>query len=268
MKPAHVFLFFLIVTSTVLFPIAKGSSQDLMESPLLAEAFRKAGVSGTFVLLDPNQGKFMVHNAKRANTRFVPASTFKIPNTLIALDCGAVTNVDEVLPYGGKPQPYPNWEKDMSLRDAMPISNVPIYQELARRVGLEQMNAGLKKLGYGNEETGSVVDRFWLDGPLEISAVEQTRFLQSLAKGELPFPEQNLEAVREISLLETKQNRELHGKTGWARSAKPGVGWFVGWVKQGDSIWPFALNLEMDDADALPTRVTLAKECLEILGAW
>src|SRR5690606_10185028 len=120
---------------------------------------------------------------------FVPASTFKIPNTLIGLATGAVKSVDEIFPYGGQPQPFKTWEKDMGLREAITLSNVPVYQELARRIGLERMQLNLLNMDFGNNEIGTVVDRFWLDGPLKISAVEQTRFLAKLAQGQLLFPQ-------------------------------------------------------------------------------
>ena len=32
----------------------------------------------------------------------------------------------------------------MSLRDAIKASNVPVYQELARRIGLERMRANVR----------------------------------------------------------------------------------------------------------------------------
>ena len=66
----------------------------------------------------------------------------------------------------------------MGLRKAIAISNVPIYQELARRIGLERMKHYLKSFEYGNTDTGEIIDRFWLDGPLEISALEQVNFLK------------------------------------------------------------------------------------------
>src|SRR5690606_38824824 len=113
---------------------------------------------------------------------------FKIPNTLIGLSVGAVSSVDEVLPYGGKPQPFKAWERDMSLRDAISASNVAIYRELARRIGLERMRDHVARIDYGSAEIGTKVDDFWLSGPLKISAVEQTLFLASLADSALPFP--------------------------------------------------------------------------------
>ena len=158
-------------------------ARTYQEVPELAKCFEKENVTGTFVLFDAATDTMFVWNETRAKKRFIPASTFKIANSLIGLDTGAVKNVDEVLPYGGKPQFRKEWEHDMGLRDAIKISNVAVYQELARRIKIDRMREGVRKLQYGNMEIGAVVDRFWLDGPLTISAVEQTEFLRRLTSG-------------------------------------------------------------------------------------
>ncbi len=112
----------------------------------------------------------------------------------------------------------------MGLRDAIKISNVPIYQELARRIGIERMRKNVNKLNYGNNKIGNVVDAFWLKGPLEISALEQTSFLTQLAQGELHFPKEAQASIREIVKLEENYEWTLYGKTGWAKN----IGWWVG----------------------------------------
>ncbi len=251
-----------------LYGAPSGYAQDLVlqEAQELKVAFEDAGVVGTFVLREPGQGVLRVHDATRARTRFLPASTFKIPNSLIGLSCGAVADVDEVLPYGGKTQPMKSWEHDMSLRDAIKISNVPIYQELARRIGLERMRSDVEKLGYGNATIGTVVDRFWLDGPLEISAVEQVAFLGRLASGDVAFPPDAVRMVKEITLLEADGAWQLHGKTGWATASEPKIGWFVGWVTKDGRDYPFALNIDMPDIDLAGGRIPLAERCLRIFG--
>jgi len=83
-----------------------------------------------------------------------------------------------------------------------------------------------------------VVDTFWLRGALAISAVEQTRFLDRLARQLLPFPLQAQRAVREITLVEQGPGWELHAKTGWQNGPNPGVGWWVGWVEKGGRSYP------------------------------
>lgn len=232
----------------------------------LDAVFQEHGVTGTFVLYDVAEDRLTLVNAKRAETRFVPASTFKIANSLIALETGAVKDEAEVIPYGGKPQPFKVWERNMSMREAIVISNVPVYQELARRVGLDQYHHWLARLGYGNQETGSQVDRFWLDGPLEISAVEQVKFLSALAQGKLDASAGAQEFVRDILRLESRDGISLYGKTGWQFSREPQLGWWVGWVERDGKIFAFALNIDMAGKADIPKRTTIGKALLEKLG--
>jgi beta-lactamase class D OXA-50 len=246
---------------------SQAQALDFKPSPAVAEIFDKAHVKGTFVLYDVSANTFTGLDQKRAETRFIPASTFKIPNSLIGLSTGAVSSVDEVLPYGGKPQFMKSWEKDMGLREAIKISNVPIYKELARRIGLERMKANISKLGYGNAEIGSVVDNFWLVGPLKISAVEQTQFLARLAQGQLPVPADAPAKVRDIAQLDKGEGWTLYGKTGWSDMYKPDLGWWVGWVEQSGKVYSFALNIDMPDtAIDGPKRVEIGKASLKALG--
>ncbi len=248
----------------LLFLIIPAVAQPLRVAPKLERIFHEHGAVGTFVLFDREADTMFVWNEERAQKRFTPASTFKIANSLIGLDCGAVKDVEEILPYGGKPQPFKTWEHDMGLREAIKLSAVPIYQELARRIGLERMRAGVKKLGYGNMEIGEVVDQFWLRGPLAISAVEQIQFLSRLVDGKLPVSEVALHAVREITILEKTNAYTLHGKTGWLFDEK--LGWWVGWVERDGKAYPFALNIDLPQESDAAKRIPLGRACLQALG--
>jgi beta-lactamase class D len=239
------------------------------EAVKLAKIFQEHRARGTFVLFDAKTEQFKAHDPARAIRRFIPASTFKIPNTLIGLETGAVKSVDQALPYGGKPQPFPQWEHDMPLREAIRISAVPIYQELARRIGLAQMDEWVTRLNYGNAKIGKTVDRFWLDGPLEISALEQARFLARLVEGQLPVQPATIAAVKEITLLEKSGEYELHGKTGWCTSVDPHVGWWVGWIERGGLLTSaFALNMDLPGKDDAAKRIPIGRACLNALGAF
>jgi beta-lactamase class D len=157
------------------------------------------------VLLDEGSGALRGHNRSRAEQRVSPASTFKIPNSLIGLSLGAVGSVDEVIPYRGDAIPYMReWLEPVGLRGAIRVSNVPLYQELARRIGLERMRTAIGQLGYGNGQIGTDVTSFWLRGPLAISAVEQTRFLARLAHQALPFPRSAQQQVAEITRVDSR----------------------------------------------------------------
>ena len=252
----------LITIMLIAFP---SFAYEWKESKDIEHIFTNAGIKGTFVLYDASNNLFFGHNKERAQTRFIPASTFKIPNTIIGLSIGAVTSVDEILPYGGGKCFLPEWERDMGLREAIAMSNVPIYQELARRIGLVNMKANIEKLNYGNNNIGKVIDTFWLSGPLKISPIEQTIFLSKLAQTALPFPKTAQKAVSEITLIESNDNWELHAKTGLLLESKPGIGWWVGWVVKNSQVYAFALNLEVRDFSDKDKRIPLGKSALQAL---
>ena len=246
--------------------VSTAGAAEWTGSDAVTRAFKEAGVTGTFVLYDVAADRYTVHNRVRADVRYVPASTFKVANTLIGLTVGSVASVDQVLPYGGKPQMIKAWEHDMSLRDAIKVSNVPVYQELARRTGIKRMREQLSKLDYGNGDIGTVVDTFWLVGPLQISAVEQVRFQARLAQDKLPFPKPAMASTREIMLLEKTRDYSLYGKTGWSNSTEPGIGWWTGWVQKGGNVYAFALNMDIVDDDDGQKRVPLGRASLAALG--
>lgn len=260
MRPVVVIAIFLLFA-------LQAQAADWKESYEVGELFKSAGVTGTFILYDVTAQTYTGHNKDRAEKRFVPASTFKIPNSLIGLSVGAVKSIDEVLPYKSDQPPFSKaWEKDMGLREAIAVSNVPIYQELARRIGLDRMRDNVKRIDYGNGDIGSTVDTFWLNGPLMISAAEQTQFLANLARGKLPLPKESQERVREIVLLDQGANWKLYGKTGWQNAPNQGVGWLVGWVQKDDRIYAFALNMDIREPADAAKRMELGKASLKALG--
>ena len=241
---------------------------QLVERPELTRFFQEQGATGTFVLYDVTAARIIIFNRERAERPHVPASTFKITNSLIALETGVVKDENEIIPYGGKPQPFKQWEKDMSMREAIPLSNVAIYQELARRIGLERYRSWLTKLNYGNQKTGDALTSFWLDGPLQISAIEQVKFIALLAGKKLPLSERSQGMVRDILRLEARDGGILYGKTGWQFSANPQIGWWVGWTERDGKIFAFALNMDMGSPQDASKRLVIGKALLGELGAF
>lgn len=229
-----------------------------------ADFFAREGIAGTFAAADPGADRLVILNVARATTPLVPASTFKIPNSLIALEVGAVKDADEIFRYDGKPRAVPAWQRDMTLREAVVASNVPVFQEIARRVGLENYRTWLARLDYGNREAGDNVERFWLEGPLATSAVEQARFLARLAERRLPMSERSQMLVRSIIRIEDKGGRALFAKTGWSGK----IGWWVGWVEQGTRKTAFALNMDMTRIEDAPKRMAIGRALLTHLGVY
>jgi beta-lactamase class D len=240
-------------------------ADDWIDSPEIAALFSDTGVDGAFVLYDLAGHRMFGYNEARASYRYTPASTFEIPHTLIGLSTGAVANLDEVLPYGGQRQVIDSWESDMSLRQAIAASNPAIYQALARRIGPVQMQQHISALIYGNREFGSTLRPFWSEGPLLISAVEQTRFLALLVQDALPYPLELLKSVRDQIRIERGEGWTLYAKTAWQNAPGPGIGWWVGWIEKDGQLFTFALNMDINRAEDAARPEQLGRASLRVL---
>lgn len=228
--------------------------------------FAEAGLDGTFVLLNLQTRKSSVYNSKRAEHRYLPASTFKIMNTLIGLENKTVSNIDEVFKWDSVQRPYDSWNQNLSLREAFRVSAVWVYQELARRTGRPVIEYWIKKCGYGNMKTGHQIDRFWLDGEIAISANEQIEFLSLLVNEELPFSRSVQKQVKQIMLTDSVPGKKLYAKTGWAARIEKQIGWYVGFVEDGQNSWIFALNIDIKKPEDTRYRVEISRKILDTEG--
>src|SRR5690606_21044420 len=137
-----------------------------------------------------------------ADSGFIPASTFKIFNSLVALEAGAVASEEEVLEWDGVERGWDAWDQDHSMRSAIRVSAVWFYQELARRIGETRMQQYLREVRYGNQTMDGAIDDFWLSGGLRITPLEQVDFLVRLARNDLPFSDRTMAILRDILILE------------------------------------------------------------------
>lgn len=226
--------------------------------------FRTHGIEGTFVLLAAHDDTTLVHDPARAEREFLPASTFKIANSLIALETGVVRDEAEIIKWDGRQRPVPEWNKDQDMRSALAASTVWFYQELARRIGERRMKEWVDRVGYGNRDISGGIDQFWLRGGLRITARQQIDFLRRLQADDLPFSARSRRIVKDILVLDRTDTWVLRGKTGLAGVGGSAVGWFVGWVERADRTWIFASNMEIkEDIDL---RKTLPLQILAELG--
>lgn len=193
---------------------------------------------------------------------FIPASTFKIPNTLIILEEGLIKNELEVIKWDGKEREYISWNKDQTLKSAFQYSCVWCYQRYAAKVGDKKYHAYLRKLDYGNLLTGSDVTRFWLDGELRISVKDQINFLRKVHTEELPIQKRHIKTLKNIMLSEDNKNYKIWSKTGW--SGKDG--WYVGYLETNHHTWFFANHIEIHKKSDLAFRKKLTIESLTILN--
>lgn len=243
-----------------------GLAENVVYDELVKNVMLKNNLQGTFVLLNNSDKSLRIFNAVRAEQKLPPGSTFKIFNSLIGLETGAVKNTDEVFyKYAGEPVFLKSWQQNASLRSAIRSSQVPAYRLLARKIGQTAMQENIEKLGYGNCLIGTP-DSFWLDNSLQISALEQAYLLDRLVDLKLPYAVENQRAVQEICLLEKFPKSKLFGKTGWATdNIKYPVGWFVGWTESENGKYIFAFNADISCSEDLYKREDCVKEILSKL---
>ena len=242
------------------------SLSAVAEDQVLAGLFSQHGMKGTIVISSLHNEKTFIYNEPRANLKFSTASTFKILNTLISLEEKAISGKDDVLKWDGHIYDFPDWNHDQTLESAFKVSCVWCFQELARRVGAEKYRNYLRESAYGELREPFVETTFWLDGSLQISAIEQVDFLKKVYLRTLPFNATSYETLRQIMLVEKTPAYTMWAKTGWATRVKPQVGWYVGYVETPKDVWFFATNIEIRDEKDLPLRQKLTRAALQAKG--
>ncbi len=225
---------------------------EIEEHPELQSIFKAEDVIGTTVISEMETGKTWLYNKDRAHQGFLPASTFKIPNSLIALETGVITLTD-TLKWNGEDHWNDNWKKDHVLATAFEVSCVPCYQEIAKKIGVERMNKHTKAMNYGkldvNEET---IENFWLTGDSRITPMEQIDFIKNIYHKTLlfeenkPFSKQSIELLQSILTKEEGTDYLMQYKTGWAQDDNINTGWVVGYLThlKTNKVYAFATNID------------------------
>jgi len=238
--------------------------------PDLAKLFADAGTVGTFVGYKVDDYLLISSDSDRSGEAKLPASTFKIPNSLIALETGVVEDPDkDVFKWDGVKRSFEAWNKDHTMRTAIAASAVPVYQEIARRIGQERMQKYVDLFEYGNRNIGGGIDQFWLTGDLRIDPVQQVDFVDRLRRGALPISKRSQELVRDILPVTKIGDSLIRAKSGLlgAEIGKPSLGWMVGWAEKGAAQTIFALNLDVREPRHIAERMNLTQACLHDIGA-
>ncbi len=236
----------------------------------LAKRFFDLGTVGTFVGYKVDDYLIVASDKVRSGEAKLPASTFKIPNSLIALETGVVADPDkDIFKWDGVTRSIEAWNKDHTLRSAIAVSAVPVYQEIARRIGQERMQKYVDLLEYGNRDIGGGIDQFWLTGNLRIDPIQQVDFVDRLRRGVLPVSKRNQELVRDILPVTKVGDATIHAKSGLlgAEIGKPSLGWLVGWAEKGDQQTVFAMNMDCKEPGHIAARMTVTQQCLTDIGA-
>ena len=197
---------------------------------------------GSILIYDQQKDTYHSNDFSRADKGFIPASTFKIANSLIALETGIMKSDTSVIKWSGAEHNVEAWNQDLTFKEAFHLSCVPCYQEIARRVGVNRMKAHVEKFDFGTMDIKkSNIDQFWLVGDSKISQYDQIDFLQRFYHSQLPISKRTEKIAKRMMVREQTDAYALLGKTGRSTS---NIGWFVGYVKNNSDVYFFATNVE------------------------
>lgn len=203
------------------------------------------------------------------DARMSPASTFKVPISLMGYDAGIlVSPLEPVLPFReGYVDWRPQWRGDQTPADWMRESVVWYSRQVTARLGMERFAAYVDAFAYGNRDLsgrpgdGDGLASAWLSSSLAISPREQAVFLSRLAAGDLPVTDA---AMRNTAAIMDYGPRpggwRVFGKTGagFTRDAageqvrgRP-FGWFVGWAERDGGTLAFARLIQDEERHSSP----------------
>lgn len=241
----------------------------------LTKPFQDCAIEGSITLYDYKAGQWIASDIHDSQMGTLPASTFKIINTLIALESGAVADENELIKwpgttdtvkYGYRPEIY----HDMSMKEAFKASAGWAYVELAKKIGKEQYKAYLTRAQYGNADVSIDDPDFWNFGKLAISPVNQIELLRGVYEETLPFSKRSFEILKRIMVEEKTDHYTLRAKTGWTRDGGKDTGWWVGYVERPNNVYFFATRLIKDRTTSNPSfgrcRKDITKEILRQMG--
>lgn len=249
-------------------------SDNVKNESSLKKYFDENKIDGCFGLFDNGQGDFTVYNLPRfSDSAFTPASTFKIVNSLVALETGVISDTSTIIKWDSTETGRAECEKDMTMAEAFRFSCPRWYQELARRIGENRMQKFLDTLGYGarygRSKINNDLDAFWLNNNVEITADEELGLVKKLYFSQLPFQKRSQQLVKGMMITDINAKYTLAYKTGWGTLSNGNqLGWVVGWVEENNHPYFFVLQVESPNKNInmREVRMNVLKGILGQLG--
>ncbi len=206
----------------------------------LQKFFNPDSIEGHFSLYNLNKNAYFIYDKEAFKQAYSPASTFKIFNTLMALETKVVEDTNETFIWDGKDRGWSQWNKNHNLRTAIKYSALWVFQDIAKRIFAKDSNlyqTYLIQSQYGNQKLSDQQDLFWLDNSLQISAKQQLEFLKKFYQEDLPFQKENMAMGKQLIKVKQSNQYKLYGKTGLAIIEKKYLGWYIGFVEtQKDTV--------------------------------
>lgn len=237
---------------------------------------RQASAATTCTLvIDAKSGATILRAGDRCEAPLTPASTFKIPLSLIGYDSGILRDGDR--PAWQYKDEYQTWNDDWKVtttpRTWLRDSVVWYSQVLTRQLGDAKFQQYVNALRYGNRDVSGGLTTAWLSSSLRISAVEQVAFVRRMIRYELPVSRSAVDRTMAIMPMASAGGWKIRGKTGTGFQQRPDgtsdsnrpVGWFVGWAQRDGRTLVFARVIE--DEQSGGTRAGLRARDM-LLSDW
>ena len=247
---------------------------------LFAAGEASAATTCTLVI-DAATNATLIRVGDRCDERLTPASTFKIPLSLIGFDSGILVDANRpAWPYKQEYQAWNDaWKQTTTPQTWLRDSVVWYSQVLTRTLGAARFQEYIDKLAYANRDLSGEPGRndglttAWLSSSLRISATEQVEFVRRMIRRQLPVSRAAIDRTMALMPVAVTGGWRVSGKTGtgFVRRADGTndpdrqVGWFVGWATREGRTVVFARLLE----DEWPERVNAGLRARDaLLGDW
>jgi beta-lactamase class D len=239
------------------------------------------------LIADPVTGEILLEQGEDCDTPTTPASTFKVPLSVMGFDSGVLSDAhNPALPFkegyadwGGE-----EWRQTTDPARWLEFSIVWYSQIIARSLGAEQLTRYARAFDYGNADfsgdpgADNGLERAWISSSLKLTPREQLAFLRRLSNAQLPVSNQAMQITLAIMQRRTTSDGwQMIGKTGSAFPRKAdgafdrahGWGWYVGQAKRDGRTLVF-VRLTQDDGGetgsaGLRTRDGLLRDWPDLL---
>ncbi len=251
--------------STLVLCLAIVNISNVLGQNNIKQIFEGFGIEGSTTIYDQKNSIWYYTDSLDAQKETLPASTFKILNSCIALEMKVIKDENEVLKWDGEEKSFYGikihaWNSDTDLKNAFKNSTIWFFTELAKRIGKGNYTKYLKQCGYGNMNLSEKGDDFWNIGNFCISPVNQIKFLIAFYNETLPFSEKTYRIVKKMMISEKTQNYTISSKTGWTKFGDIDTGWWIGYVERDGNTYYFATRLKKDVQDVNYNFANLRKE--------
>jgi beta-lactamase class D len=226
--------FFLYVIAALLFTSC--GRKNILTQNQWGDIYKKHGIdSACFEMIDNTHDQAFIYNLERCSRRMSPASTFKVFLSLAALESNVALDENLMIAWNKIPTGKPEWDKDMTMREALKVSSEPYFKELAKKMGAVEMQKWLDTIRYGNKRIGQDIESCWVNDTLLITPDEQVGFMKKLYFDKLPMSQRSQRIVRNMLLQEETAEHKLYFKTGTKLNGNRSLVWLVGFIERKET---------------------------------